>query len=141
MLKADPTYQRHFGVGVFAAGEPGYASSEVDFLPARDTLAWSLAPVWGLSSSWGHTPIYSKRLDRYAQAANDAGTRFDLEAVTHLLTGSDPGVISAPLGSARARGRALILPNRDALPRVRLAGQVAYASDESDAATMLVKTR
>ena len=38
------------GVAKRASNEPGYASERVDFLSVRDTLDWSLPPVWGLPS-------------------------------------------------------------------------------------------
>ena len=47
---------RVFGQAVRSSAEPGYASEPVDFLAVRDTLAWSLPPVWGLASAGGETP-------------------------------------------------------------------------------------
>ena len=41
-LKANPNTIRIFGVCDKASGEPGYASEELDFMPVRDPLAWSL---------------------------------------------------------------------------------------------------
>ena len=56
VIQSDVEHQRVFGDHVLSAGEPGYASGAVDegrFFQARDTLAWSLPLVWGLSSAAG----------------------------------------------------------------------------------------
>jgi hypothetical protein len=127
---------RLFGLGALSAGEPGYAVKPVKFFEARDTLAWSLAPVWGLRSSGRITPIISERLDRYDEAANRAGIRFDLEGVTHLLAGS----VGAPRDfepPVRA-GTAWIYRNPEAMPRARIVGRPHYAADKFSAERALL---
>ena len=89
-LKADPGLSRVFGFSDLSAGEPGYASEGFDtgrFFLARDTLAWSLAPVWGIKSSAGETPIHTRRFNRYGDASLGVRGRFDIEGVSHLLNG------------------------------------------------------
>lgn len=135
-LQGLPDQERIFGLPDRSVGEPGYASEPVDFFPARDTLSRSLAPVWGLRSSGGHTPIIPRRIDDYDEAANRAGVRFDLEGVTHILLGrrdAMPGMgTPVPIGSA------LILPNPDALPRARLVGRPVYVADRAAAIAALM---
>jgi hypothetical protein len=113
---------RVFGFGVLAAGEPGYATSRVDFGAARDTLAWSLPPVWGLAAGWGHTPIHDRRLDLYADAANAA-----------------PGlaVERGRFGEPHVVGKTWIHTNAAARPRARLMGRPVYATNADDAAMRL----
>jgi hypothetical protein len=125
---------RLFGFGVLAAGEPGYATSTVDFFAARDTLAWSLPPVWGLTSGWGHTPIYDKRLDLYSRTANEVGVRFDLEGVEYILTGPGLTVEKGRFGAPTVVGSTWIHANPGARPRAQLMGNPAYATSASDAA-------
>lgn len=128
LLKADPECARVFGLGYYSAGEPGYASKPVDFFAARDTLAWSLAPVWGLRSSGRITPIVPTRMVRYDEAANDAGVRFDLEGVTHILSG--PSGSATRFGTPVKVGSASIYRNKHALPRARLLGRPVYVEGE-----------
>ncbi len=135
-LAENPDTIRVFGMGDRSAGEPGYASEPVDFFQARDTLAWSLAPVWGLKSSGGLTPIISRRLGDYDEAANRAGVRFDLESVTHVLVGRQGAATG--LASPVALGSALIYPNPEALPRARLVGRPVYVKDLESARAALL---
>ncbi|MEO6810025.1 MAG: YfhO family protein, partial [Isosphaeraceae bacterium] len=136
-LLADPETVRIFGLGDRSAGEPGYASEPVEFFSARDTLAWSLPAAWGLSSSTGATPILSKRLVRYDQAAIRAGVRFEIEGVTHLLSGNP--AMFGPQTDPEQAGSAYIVRNQRALPRARLIGRPVYAKGEVEAAEALVK--
>ncbi len=126
-LRAQADRGRVFGLGVLSAGEPGYAVRPLRFEPARDTLAWSLPPVWGLRSSGGATPIISNRLVCYDEAANRARVRFDLEGVTHVLAGTSS--TSGRFASSAHVGMSYILPNPTALPRARLMAQPVYAAD------------
>lgn len=139
-LEADPQLQRIFGFGVYAAGEPGYASTDVDFFRARDTLAWSLPPVWGLKAGWGHTPIYPRRLGRYAEAANAAGVRFELESVSHVLTGPGTTLGQASFEAPYPVATAWVHASRRTLPRARFVGRPVYARDEDDAVRQLLAT-
>ena len=131
MLKADPTFVRVFGLADLSAGEPGYASEPVNFFAARDTLDWSLPPVWGLASSGGETPIIPQRMLDYTDHAQPNRGRFDVESVSHLVTGRRTNPGSKPGAPA---GTAVIHPNLGVLPRVRLLGRPVYARDQAGAA-------
>lgn len=137
VILADPTHARVYGLGALSAGEPGYKVKSQPFFEARDTLAWSLAPVWGLRTSNAITPIYDKRMYLYDRASLAAGVRFDLEDVTHLLASgpSEYARLSPPL----AAGTAQIYRNPGAMPRARLVGQPVYAKDADDATRKLVQ--
>ncbi len=135
-LKAAADFGRVFGVADKSAGEPGYASEKVDFLPVRDTLDWSLAPVWHLASSNGNTPMISSRVVDYTDNAMVGRGRFDLEGVTHIVTSRRQRALFANLPHQQA-GSALIFRNHKALPRARLAGKPVYALNQSDAVAAL----
>jgi hypothetical protein len=130
ILKADPGFIRVFGVADRSSGEPGYASEPVDFLSVRDTLAWSLPPVWGLSSSAGETPIYPRRMLEYTDHVPLGSGRFAIESVTHVVTGRR---VHSSLGAGTTAGSALIRQVANPLPRARLAGSPVYAADEAAA--------
>ena len=136
-LAADPSVIRVSGTGVLSAGEPGYASEpgRVDFMAARDTLAWSLPPVWGLRSSSGITPIVSRRYFSYADHVQFGAGRFDVEGVSHMLTGPSAAIVGwekpVRVGSTR------IHRNPRVLPRVRLMGRPVYVGDEAAAVAAL----
>jgi hypothetical protein len=129
-LKADPSCQRVFGLAERASNEPGYASKPLNFLSHRDPLGWSLAPVWGLASSAGETPIIPRRYLAYTDHARVPRGRFDIEGVTHLLTGR--GFPNA-FGKGEIVGSAYIYRNYGALPRVRLMGRPYYVADQAEA--------
>ena len=101
-IKSDPAPGRIAGFAGPTANSPGYAATPIDFSKARDALAWSLAPSWGLRSAIGETPIFPRRLLGYFNAARFGSGRNDVEGVTHVLTGGGtfPG-----LGPPRARAR------------------------------------
>lgn len=139
-LKSDPTLRRIHGEGVFgrSAGEPGWASQSIDFPAIRDSLAWSLAPVWGLRSSAGATPLISRRLVAYAENAGLSEGRFAIEGVSHILAARrltllDPHPIL--IGSAYVHRFA------GALPRARLLGRPAYAENEAEAFSTLTRLK
>ena len=134
ILKADPTVARIHGVASRSAGEPGYASEPVDFLSVRDPLGWSLAPVWGLSSSIGETPIIPRRLLNYNDNARFGRGRFDLESVSHILM-NRPSLNGLPPGEKA--GKTYIFRNPGALPRARLMGNPVYVADEKSAVELL----
>jgi hypothetical protein len=134
LLKANPACIRVFGIAERASGEPGYASEPVDFLAYRDPLGWSLPPVWGLASSGGETPIIPRRYLTYTDHARPGRGRYDIEGVTHLLTGR--GLASA-LGPSDHVGTAYIHWNPGALPRARLMGRPYYVPDEAGAIAAL----
>lgn len=136
-LLNDPTTIRIFGLGRYSAGEPGYASKPVDFFSARDTLAWSLAPVWGLRSSGRITPIVPTRMVRYDEAANAAGVRFDVESVSHVLSGEP--IKGMRLAPPHKIGAAQVARNPSVLPRARFLGQPHYVLDERAAERALVR--
>ncbi|MCA1686633.1 MAG: YfhO family protein, partial [Planctomycetia bacterium] len=130
VLASDPSLVRIAGFPGPMANTPGYASAPVDFSAARDALAWNLAPAWGLRSSLGLTPIYPRRILGYTDHARVGQGRYDVEGVTHFLTG---GTAVPGLGPPRRAGSALIYRNPGAQPRARLMGHPAYADDERDA--------
>jgi hypothetical protein len=130
VLKADPSRIRIFGSSGKSAGEPGYASEPVDFLSVRDALGWSLAPVWGMASSAGETPIVPRRLIEFYDHTGPGWGRFDIEGVTHLLT-SVPYIQGR--GPGERVGTAYLYRNRSALPRARLFGRPYYVADERSA--------
>jgi hypothetical protein len=137
-LKADPSFTRVFGFAEKHAGEPGYASEPVDFFQVRDTLDWSLPPVWQLSSANGNTPMKSSRVVEYSDHVLPGRGRFDLESVTHIVTGRKHRAqfshLNTPIEEA---GSAIIVHNTKALPRARLAGKPVYALNESDAVAVV----
>jgi Bacterial membrane protein YfhO len=134
VIKADPGAVRVFGVPEKSSAEPGFASREVDFFEIRDTLAWSLPPVWGLNSSIGHTPIYPRRLLTFHDHATPISTRFDVESVTHVLT---PRSIPRYPGLVQQAGAASVHRNPTAQPRARLMARPFYATDEAGASKAL----
>jgi hypothetical protein len=134
-LKADPALSRVFGVATLSAGEPGYASEPVDYFAARDTLSWSLPPVWGLATSGGQTPVIPRRMVEYTDSVALGRGRFDVESVSHLLGGRmDP-----KLGPTVPAGAALIWKNPNVLPRARLMGRPFYAAGEAAAVDALTR--
>ena len=133
-VKADPGLIRVYGFAERSSGEPGFASKPVDFAAVRDTLPWSLPPVWGLRSATGETPMYDRRLLTFHDHARPGIARFDAEGVTHLLTNAPlPGF----LGPIEAAGTAFIHRNPTAQPRARLMGQPVYVADPAGAAHAL----
>ena len=134
-VAADPSYQRVIGEGALASGEPGYASTDVDFLAVREVMAWSLPPVWGLRSTGGITPIFPARRLRYTDLAATPA-RFDVEALSHIISAS-PAPESRRL-SKRA-GSVFVISNPNALPRVRLMGRPVYVEDEEQAGEALAR--
>jgi Bacterial membrane protein YfhO len=133
-IKTDPEAVRVYGVAEKSSAEPGFASRGVDFFEGRDTLAWSLPPVWGLLSSIGHTPIYPRRLLTFHDHATPIPTRFDVEGVTHLLTARPIPKYPGPVEQA---GRASIHRNLTAQPRARLMARPFYVNDEAGASKAL----
>lgn len=159
-LQSQPNLQRIFGENTVASGEPGYASRPIDFFRARETLAWSLAPVWGLRSTAGETPIIPTRRLRFTDAGNDLDparpggarprrgddpspetvqgyrrARFDIEGLSHILS-STPS--RERLGPFVKTGGAYIHTNDQALPRARFLGRPIYTQDERSSARALL---
>ncbi|CAN5902483.1 hypothetical protein BH23PLA1_BH23PLA1_32000 [soil metagenome] len=133
IVQADPDHQRVFGNARFHAGEPGYASTDIDFMAVRDTLAWSLPPVWGLASAIGETPMIPRRFKSYTDAASIGGGRFEVEGVSHVLSGM-PGRL-ADWPPPTTSGTAYLYRNPQALPRARLLGRPIYVEGEQAAST------
>jgi Bacterial membrane protein YfhO len=133
MIRADPDAIRVLGMADKSAGEPGYASEPVDFMAVRDTLDWSLPPVWGLPSSNGQTPIISRRMVEYTDNAWIGAGRFEIESVTHVVTGRNSSRVISALGQGEPAGAAFVHRITRAQPRARLAGRPVYASNEKDA--------
>lgn len=132
-IKADPDHGRVYGLARYSSGEPGYASQPVAFPKVRDTLAWSLPPIWGLDSATGETPMYDRRLLTFHEHAPGIA-RFDVEGVTHLLQ-SEP-IAGFPDPVERA-GAAFLHRNRTAQPRARLMGRPEYVADPDGAGRAL----
>ena len=86
-LKADPGFIRLFGDGDKHSGEPGYASEPIDYMSSRDALEWSLPAAWGLATSKGETPMVARRLHDYYDPVKVGAGRFDIESVSHMVTG------------------------------------------------------
>jgi hypothetical protein len=135
LIRSDPSFVRLFGVAARSAGEPGYASTPVDFFAVRDTLDWSLPPLWGLDSSGGQTPIIARRFLDYTEHTGIGRGRFDIESVTHVVTGA--GLNVSAFGPGQLAGTARVYRNENALPRARLAGRPAYADDQRQAMSAL----
>ncbi len=130
VLKAEPNLSRIIGGADKSAGEPGYASEYVDLFRVRDQLDWSLPPVWGLSSARGETPLISSRLLAFTDTVKQAEGRFDLQSVSHFLTGRIPRPGEGEPGTR-------IYVNPTVLPRARLIGRPMYAKDRSEAVSAL----
>ena len=130
-ILADPDRIRVLGLAKRSAGEPGYASEPVDFFGVRDTLSWSLPPVWNLSGAAGETPIISNRIVAFDQATTYEGGRLHLQGVTHIILGDPGGPSPVP---AEQVGAAYLHRNLSALPRARLLGRPIYATGPVDAA-------
>ncbi|MDX2038539.1 MAG: YfhO family protein [Isosphaeraceae bacterium] len=137
-LRSEPNLGRVFGVADRSAGEPGYASEFVDFPASRETLGWSLAPVWGLRSSTGETPIIPRRMLLYTDNAAYPSGRFHIEGVTHVIN-SGP-VLSVIDRNPVRIGSAQVHRNPRALPRLRILGRPIHVADE-DAAARALTTR
>ncbi len=126
-IQADPATIRVYGLAEKSSAEPGFASRPVNFFEVRDTLAWSIAPVWGLKSSAGLTPIFPRRVLTFTDHATPPSTRYDVEGVSHLLAGRAlPGFT----GRTETAGSAVIHFLTTAQPRARLMGRPAYVADE-----------
>jgi hypothetical protein len=134
-LKQDPSLIRVFGKADKSAAEPGYASKSVDFLAVRDQLDWSLPVAWHIASSRGETPMISRRTVDYFDNAYVGRGRFDIESVTHILSGrQDLASIRKHIRSrTQLAGGAFIQRNNRALPRARIAGRPVYARDRQEA--------
>ncbi len=133
-LASRPDVIRITGEADKSSGEPGYASEPVDFMAIRDTLAWSLAPVWGISNSSGITPIFPRRMLNYTDHAKPNAGYYEIEGVTHLLArrplaGLDPNPV--------LKGTAYIHRNPRALPRARFLGRPIYTKDEAETGRVL----
>jgi hypothetical protein len=133
VLREDPSFVRLFAIAKYHAGEPGYASVPVDFLQVRDALDWSLPAAWGLATARGETPIIPKRMLEYTDHVKMGRGRFDIESVSHLLSGYPSG----RKGRDSRAGAAWITRNPSALARARLVGLPIYASNEKDAIAAL----
>jgi hypothetical protein len=131
-LVADPGFIRVLGVADKSAAEPGYASEPIDFLSVRDPLDWSLPVAWKLYGARGETPIIPQRHLDYTDHARPGRGRYEIESVTHILTGRMARGRAIPVPS-RPAGKAFVHRNVKALPRVRLAGRPVYARNKADA--------
>jgi Bacterial membrane protein YfhO len=135
-LKSDPGLIRVFGISDKASGEPGYVSEPIDFFGVRDQLNWSLPVAWNLYGARGETPVIPRRHLDYTDHAMNGGGRFDIESVTHVLTGR---VIRGKIlpGRSEPVGKAFLQRNARALPRVRLVGKPRYAKDVREAIALI----
>ena len=135
-IQKDRHIGRVYGWSILSSGEPGYALRPADFFGARDSLAWSLPPVWGLSSATGITPMISTRCKLYTDSAKVGRGRYDVEGVTHVLWPNSqlPRKIAGFEVPAENVGNLYIHRDSATLPRARLMGSPIYARDEKDAA-------
>jgi hypothetical protein len=135
-LKSDAGLIRVFGRADKSAAEPGYVSEPIDFLAAREQLDWSLPVAWNVYGSRGETPIIPQRHLDYAEHAVIGSGRFDIDSVTHVLTGRRwrGKILSVP---SEPVGKAFIHRNVTALPRVRLMGKPLYAKDVTEAMALI----
>jgi hypothetical protein len=122
-IKADPSFIRLFGEADRHSAEPGYISEPIDFPSVRDTLDWSIPPVWGLRSAGGETPMIPSRMVHFNNHASVNRGRWDVTSVTHVVTGKHSPL---KLGPSELVGSAKIHKNPGALPRARLMGQPVY---------------
>jgi hypothetical protein len=130
-IAEDPGSVRMLGQRDYSSGEPGYASKPVDFLAVRDTLAWSLPPVFGLKTIKGETPIISIRRAWLDEIRTPE--RLALEGLTHLITarGMPETERIRPLGRF---GSVYLHQVKDAIPRLRYMGEPIHVLDERAAA-------
>jgi hypothetical protein len=131
LIAADPGHDRVVGAQERSVAEPGYASGsrkffEEKFVRARETLSYSMAPVWGLRSSEGVTPIIPTRFLAYGDNVRVGAGRYDIEGVTHLVSTRKDLV---GLGPPRPAGSLFVYPNPEARPRVRVMGSPVYTAD------------
>jgi len=131
-IGADPGPRRVLGLRDKSAAEPGYASKPINFLPVRDTLAWSLPPVWGLPAALGETPIRDRRTFFYTDSEALDRRYLDVGSITHVLVGR--GRALRDLGPPERVGAANLQRNPGALPRARLVGRPSYVADRRAAA-------
>jgi hypothetical protein len=108
----------------FTSAPKGYAIRKIDPFPARDTLAFALAPVWGLRSSGGLSPLVPKRMVDYTRALDEtspdiAPGRFDLESVGAILRNPASPILVRVDGAWQPIGSALVFRNPRSLDRVR----------------------
>lgn len=134
-IEADPDHQRVVGVARFSAGEPGYASFPIDFMAVRDTLAWSLPPVYGLDSVMGETPMIPRRWKRFMDATGGSTEQASVASASHVLYGFPGEIPDWP--SPEPVGTAFLFKNPSPAPRARLMGLPAYASGEDEAVELL----
>jgi hypothetical protein len=134
-LRGEPTVQRVLGQSRYSAAEPGFASEPIDLYAARETLAWSLPPVWGLSSSIGLTPIIPRRLLTYSDNAKPGRGRFDIEGVSYAVT-ADPDRLVGFDRPVKA-GSAFLHRNPTVQLRARLMGRPVYVRGELEAAAAI----
>ncbi|WP_240910936.1 YfhO family protein [Paludisphaera soli] len=135
-LRSDPTFIRVYGKGDRSAGEPGYASEPIDFFKARDALDWSLPAAWGLASAKGETPMIPRRILDYFDHTQYKAGRFDLDSVSHVVTGRGLRSVFVPNEPA---GEAFLHVNPNARPRARLEGRPIYASGREEAVETLTR--
>ena len=95
-----------------------------------------MAPVWGLKSSIGLTPIYPRRILTFFDHVNPISTRYKVEGVSHLLAGQRAAGFT---GRVEIAGSAVIHYLTLAQPRARLMGQPVYVADEAGAGQALDK--
>jgi hypothetical protein len=139
VIAAEPDAVRVVGFQERSLAEPGYASGGWDyfeprFFQARETLSYSLAPVWGLKSGEGVTPIIPTRFLAYANNVPIGQGRFDVESVSHLVSTQET---LAGFGPPRRAGTVFVHRNPRVLPRARLMGRPVYVEDRPSASRAL----
>ena len=105
LLKADPAFDPGLRRSPSkSAGEPGYASRAGRLPRGPRPLAWSLPPVWGLRPRPGRDADHPAAAARLTPTTpGPAAGRFDVEGVTHLVTGRPHRRLPGPSPSRPAR--------------------------------------
>ena len=137
-LKADPSFIRVFATGDRSSGEPGFVSQRIDFMKVRDTLNWSLPAAWGLASAKGETPMIPRRILDYTDSLHYPEGRFDIDSVSHVVTGRFQRASITPSFPV---GASYLHVNKNVLPRARLAGKPVYVADRKAATAALVRLK
>ncbi|MFO0956368.1 MAG: YfhO family protein [Isosphaeraceae bacterium] len=134
LIDRDSEAIRVVGFQERSLAEPGYASGDAAhfqdvFNRSRELLSYSTAPVWGLRSAEGVTPIIPTRYLAYGDNVLAGAGRYEIESVTHLISTHEKLIGMTP---SRAAGSVFVHSNPKALPRARLVGRPIYTGDRPE---------